>query len=227
MAITFVATSTNFAAPAASLTIGVPAGVVDDDFLIARLAVEGTTTPVDLLAGWTEIHSLGISGNGVVNHRVFYRVASSEPANYTWTLPASNNVAGEISAFRSTTPPISLDQHGIVSYAYNTNPIDAPSLVASGSNEMLVCLFSEGKGDQLFSTPTGMTEIDDFGTGSGGGVSVSSYYESIASSGATGVRTTTMSGSGSKRESIASSILLMDGGGGCRPSLAATGVGCK
>lgn len=74
-----------------AVTVAVPAGTVDGDMLIAVWNGDGTpATP----AGWR----LGymIAGNFVVRTGFFWRVADSEPADYTFTAPGATYAVGAI-----------------------------------------------------------------------------------------------------------------------------------
>lgn len=71
-----------------SVSVSVPAGVVNGDLLMAAISGFGSvgatpsapTTP----SGWTKIGEASTSGsNGNINTGWYYRIASSEPANYT------------------------------------------------------------------------------------------------------------------------------------------------
>jgi hypothetical protein len=64
-----------------SFSINKPAGTVDGDLLFIAIAVQDTTV-VNTLAGWTPSYSGG-GANGSI--QTFYKVASGEPASYTWT----------------------------------------------------------------------------------------------------------------------------------------------
>jgi len=67
-----------------TITINVPSGVQDGDFLLLHVQASGSTA-WGALAGWTVLWQ-GPTG-GFPNRSVWYRVASSEPASYapTWT----------------------------------------------------------------------------------------------------------------------------------------------
>jgi hypothetical protein len=64
-----------------SFSINKPAGTVDGDLLFIAICTEGNVS-FNTLAGWTASHSNSAS-NGVI--QTFYKVASGEPASYTWT----------------------------------------------------------------------------------------------------------------------------------------------
>jgi hypothetical protein len=71
------ATSTTFAC-------NVPAGVLDGDVLIA-FAWQSTTSALSAPAGWTSVAASIQDSTDTHTMEAWYRIASSEPANYTWT----------------------------------------------------------------------------------------------------------------------------------------------
>jgi len=113
-AITFVGGNTdgnNNVNPDTGLTITVPAGTADDDFLIAILVESATSAEdPDLETGFTELFDETYTGGADTRCSVQYRKAASEPANYTftWTGSGSNlNLNATILSFRgvdTTTP---------------------------------------------------------------------------------------------------------------------------
>lgn len=81
---TFVASYSD-GANSSSHVLNVPTGTVDGDIMIAAVgqAVTMTLTPP---GGWTLIQSF----TGGPSLAVYYRIASSEPASYTWTTAANS-----------------------------------------------------------------------------------------------------------------------------------------
>ena len=82
-----------------SLGVSRPTGVADGDVLLAVVAwYDYTLTPP---SGWTQI---GVTrtwsiGSNTAYARVYYKVASSEPASYTWGLSSTNDIACTIVAY--------------------------------------------------------------------------------------------------------------------------------
>lgn len=81
-----------YSALGTTLVINKPAGTVDGDLLFIAIAVQDTTV-VNTLAGWTPSHSGG-GANGSI--QTFYKVASGEPASYTWTSATTRACAAMI-----------------------------------------------------------------------------------------------------------------------------------
>lgn len=87
-----------------SHTINVPAGVANGDLMLVMFNLPVTTT-FNALTGWTELWdattTLSPDGFQVM---VSWRVASSEPASYTWTSTGSGRPAAVLIAYRGCLP---------------------------------------------------------------------------------------------------------------------------
>ena len=75
----------------ASISCSVPSNVLNGDLMIA-FAVGGTTanpSSISIPAGWTSvILETGVNGQYFMPFSLSWRVASSEPSDYSWTLTA-------------------------------------------------------------------------------------------------------------------------------------------
>lgn len=110
MAVAHRSSSSNSAA-SGNVTVALPAGVTDGDFLLAFVYARGPFSAVDAIpsintpTGWSLL--LSVSLNAILNNEpderlnVYTRIASSEPANYTWVVGGSSpsGTVGGISAF--------------------------------------------------------------------------------------------------------------------------------
>lgn len=111
--VTFInAASTGGTAGATSIIVNVPSGVVDGNLLIAVLTSGNGLNAWAPPTGWTPIMlsnawaQAGTSSNvGDCDARLFYRFASSEPANYTFTVTNSSTLAGTILAYSGARNP--------------------------------------------------------------------------------------------------------------------------
>ena len=124
--ITFVASATS-AVLGSSLTVSKPAGVVQNDLLIAFMGADTTGTSYTWTGdtGWTEIADQG-SGGAL---RIAYKVAaSSEPSTYTFTASGGGaTLRGAILAYRgaaydaigSISSTVSQATGPVVSYNYS------------------------------------------------------------------------------------------------------------
>ena len=105
MAISLIASDTVEASGTSAVVNNVPAGTVNDDFLIWQVSNTTTTIPATP-AGWTLTASGGVAADMLV---VWYRKAASEPANYsTGTLGAAGRSVGLMTTWRGvdTTTPL-------------------------------------------------------------------------------------------------------------------------
>lgn len=90
-------------ASGSSLTLPVPTGTLDGDLMFLYFMVDTTSAPATS-AGWTSLATIGLDGGPTRQARVWYRVASSEPADYTITFGAlSSACLGAITTYRGVT----------------------------------------------------------------------------------------------------------------------------
>lgn len=171
---------------AGSVTISVPTGTADGDLMLAFITSSDTGAAPG--TGWTSV--------GTTNPRagedfaVFRRIASSEPASYTWSWGAGGG-EGAILTYRGvdTTTPID------VAFAAGTaetsgSTVTAPTVTTVTNNAMLICSYTN-RANQTFSQPTGMTErLDQYGSP----YALAVDEELRATAGATGTRASTTSG---------------------------------
>lgn len=206
MAITFVnSTETEQDTTGGNLTIAVPGSVVDDDVLIA-IVVHSDDAPATTItppSGWTE--ELGKTGMGTaaVSPPVIYvysRVASSEPANYTWSWDTNGGKVGSILAYRGvdTLDPVPAAPSVNAQTGTGTNPI-APSVTTSEDGEFIICAGWCDDDDLALngsSYPGGMNGRHEAETTTGGnGCGLSVADEEIVTAGSTGTRTFSLAAS--------------------------------
>jgi hypothetical protein len=175
-----------------TLTIAKPAGVVNNDVMIAAIAfIAGTTNTIAAPPGWTLIRRIN---NGTdVGLAVYRKVAASEGANYTWTNGLGQDMSGGIQAYTGvdTTTPIDVE-------AGQPTPQDVvhstPSVTTTGPNEMLVTSFVILQGT-TFTPPAGETQR--YQVQSAGTNTDSEGNDQLqAAAGATGVKTATAANNG-------------------------------
>lgn len=182
-----------------SITVGVPSGTADNDIMFCLIKYPSSET-LTAPGGWTLPANGSYTDSTTSNTimRVYYRVASSEPASYNWTVGAASRMGGSCYTFRgdfNTATPFDVDS----STAYTTNDTtNRASLTSSAANEPLIW-FSMGHSSTSVTvtpptTPTTLTEHADQHDGS------SRYFRAVASvlwsgSGATGNMDGTLSAS--------------------------------
>jgi len=102
-----VQVSNNGAAGAASITMSVPAGVVNNDLLFMHIAARGgSNMTIATPAGWTPLQNT--NATTVTRLATFYRIASSEPASYSVTFGGgtpSQQAVGAITAYYGVNYP--------------------------------------------------------------------------------------------------------------------------
>jgi hypothetical protein len=163
MAVTFVNEAHNIEeAAVTSFVVNVPAGVVDGDLLIGIAVSE--TNPVT----WTppaafadrQVNNVTSGAAGSYTIDVSVRVASSEPASYTWTTAVSDEAVLAILAYRGNklSSYFNTTSH---STSDATTPITFPSVTPTANGCMLIDyvgsdnLGADGAG--TYSTPAGYT----------------------------------------------------------------------
>lgn len=197
---TFVA-STSTTVNAASVNLGQPAGLAQDDVLIAQITVKGAVTiaPPGAVGDWNLIDATSTSGSPMTQ-AVFWRrvgVIGSEPASYTFTFSASGRGAGGVTAYRNVdTLGNPLNASGVTS-ANGAASMTLPTLTTTQPNTMLVALLASSRAANSHGVPTGMTaERYDVNSGAGpNGVDASLDDQVQAVAGSTGAKTATMANS--------------------------------
>ena len=186
MAISLVAVGTTALMAAGSITVPVPAGVANGDLLIAQ--VSSSDTGAAAQAGWnTLIITQARTGE---DWAWYWRLASSEPANYTWSWGAGQG-PGNMVAYRGVDQVTPIDVAAAAGTAATSGTtLTAPTVTTVTPNALLVAAYTM-RTLCTFSQPTGMTERYDI---SGSAIwSTSLNDEVIAAAGATGTRDSTTS----------------------------------
>ncbi|HEX6938314.1 MAG TPA: hypothetical protein VF158_02805, partial [Longimicrobiales bacterium] len=178
----------------ATLTLNVPSGTTDGDYLLAVVSAYSNRV-ITPPSGWTEVEGLA-DASPFVQIRAYARVASSEPASYNWGLDLARPFGGcmlRIDGQHATTPVD--DSASAVDPDTNDTTATMPSVTTTADDTLLVCgyVFTTGTA-RTFSPPSGMTEQADLHpSGSGGFIHLGVFTETLASSGATGARDATAS----------------------------------
>jgi hypothetical protein len=80
-------------AASTAITLTTPTGTADGDLLLTIIFSSGTAAPSSVPSGWTFIRSNDSSGAATqASLHSYYKIASSEPADYSWT--SSGNPSG-------------------------------------------------------------------------------------------------------------------------------------
>jgi hypothetical protein len=174
-----------------TLTINKPAGVVQNDMMIASIAVGPNTATVTPPSGWALVRR---TDNATASNSlaVYTKLAgASEPASYDWTLSSGHTgAAGGIMAFSGADPTIEADS-GVntpAGTASTTNPV-----TTAFSNTMIITSHvgsSAGGGPITWTPPSGMSETVD---AMGGFQALEMNYVLQSGAGASGAKTATAS----------------------------------
>lgn len=164
MAYTFNAATSQGNASGGALTVDAPAGTVNGHLLIAVSYLEtDTNTWASVGSGFVE--AAGQDNTGVTDIRIWWKIANSEPASWTWT-PTTNNwrsvvVAGYAGA--TGTGSTRVDQTN-TAQADAALFFDAPSVTTTAASDLLVAFCGDFAG-VVFSYTSGPASAErvDFG----------------------------------------------------------------
>jgi hypothetical protein len=137
-----------------TLTVTAPASIANGDLLLALIYV-GTGT-VTGPSGWTRLRS---DAGGGLQLDVWWKIASSESGNYSWTVPTggSGGIIVRYTGVDNTnpfeSPSVSAGQHS----ASGTGP-KAPDITTTVANDWVVHMFGAFNGS-LTMTPGTDTEV--------------------------------------------------------------------
>jgi hypothetical protein len=138
--IAFRAATTGRTNITSSLTLAKPAGVVQNDVMIAVINSIGWPYPVQSVpAGWTLVDGV-VTNSSSWRGVVYYKVAgASEPTSYVWTIgPNAYFGAGSLVAYSGADPTNPIAQHAVVARASGVTSSATPSITTSVDGAMLV-----------------------------------------------------------------------------------------
>lgn len=151
----------------ANFTVSVPTGTANGDLLIAVNASDWSTLALeDVPAGFTALTTSRYDGgSNKVHIALGYRIASSEPASYTFAGGGGADSAGAILRItgHETTPTIA--QVAPVALVAGSGAVSAPSINPNGTDDLLLCMActdgASGGGAITWTAPSGMTKQID------------------------------------------------------------------
>lgn len=164
MAVAFrsFATGTKTGGTGLNLTINVPAGTTDGDCMLA-FVLTGTATTAATQASWTTLDSQ--TGGPTV--KSFSRIASSEPASYTFTVVDAQASIGGIVTYSGSHATTPVNQHAAFNRLTSTTNVSATTVTPSVDACMIVFIGGSGAGASM-TPPSGYTERVDVDNGGGG-----------------------------------------------------------
>jgi hypothetical protein len=152
-----------------NISLDRPAGVANGDLLIASMAIHMNSNTVDISTvptGWTLLRTVNNFANANQRLSVYWKIAASEPASWTWVTSISTGFSC-VGSVIAISDPVDLgagvyiaDHSGAgESAASNSHP--ASSVTAVSADDMLVYFGScrqSGLGTTSWTPPTGFTE---------------------------------------------------------------------
>ncbi|MFI1535564.1 hypothetical protein [Streptomyces anandii] len=160
MSISYVATATAVTSTItdASLACNVPTGTTDGDVMVAIVSRPSGTATVSTPSGWDVLSGFPVQNSGGITLAGFYRVASSEPASYTFSFSTGKCLIA-ISSYRGVDNTTPVHQSAAATDTTNRTTHTSPSITTTVAN----CWTIAGYADRGFtsastwSTPTGLT----------------------------------------------------------------------
>jgi MSHA biogenesis protein MshQ len=172
-----------------TLTINKPAGLSENDVMIASIGVGPSTVTISPPAGWALVRRMN-NTNGTSNSLAVYSklAGASEPASYDWTFSAHAGAAGGIQAFSGADPSIEAEngQNTASGTSHAT-----PSVTTGTANTMLVTSHGVGAAS-TWTPPAGMNEAIE---GQAGTQAVEANYVLQSGAGASGAKSAASSAS--------------------------------
>lgn len=141
-----------------SLTLSRPSGIADGDLMVAIVERDDGAVNVILSppSGWTVADTFD-SGNGTVGSNLVYKIASSEPTSWTFSVNNGSIYGVALMSYRnvaSSQPDVTL-QRG----SGTANTEEAPATASTPSSGCYeVVLYTDWSSNPSFTTPTGFTQ---------------------------------------------------------------------
>jgi hypothetical protein len=174
------------AANSSTVTLNKPTGTADGDLLIVFISSLSNTDLVtaEPSSGWVGDNYIG-TGQTHVNY-VSYKVASSEPSNWSWTMTSALIHPAVCILLKKSGGTWDPDQDYDEAAAANTETgITCPDMTATDNSIVVMNFVNDLYSRTVSSAPSGMTEIANFG-GSGGGTHIATYYQAYNAGTVTG-----------------------------------------
>jgi len=156
-----VRSSTSGSASTGGLTLTKPTGTVNGDLLIITASADlsaSENVTYTIPAGWTQLLPLTRSdatsaGN---NLQVWYKIANSEPANYTITPDHSNLIGGSVVRIDGQDPNSPISVNGFT--ASTTGEASAPAVTTDAANSLIFRIATWDQSKTLNAIPSGHTQ---------------------------------------------------------------------
>ena len=180
-----------------TISLSVPSGVQNGDLLIAIVSAGGGA-----VSSWTQASfTFALSETSRnPNLAVAYRIASSEPASYTFTAGASALLGAQMIAFRGA----AWDTIGTIATTNNTNTLAANGITVAQNNAILLGAWAINNPSSTFTTPTGMSLVASSLTANNPNWAV---FSQNVSAGATSTRSSTFNTSTANASAVLFSLI--------------------
>ena len=189
------------------VTIVKPAGLSENDVMIAAIGFRPESATLTAPSGWTLVRRTNNTGtNGGKNGLAVYRklAGTSEPASYAWQVDGAFGAAGGIQAFFNVdmATPVNVENGQATA---NSLSHATPSVTTTVGNTMLVTAHTYASATP-WTPPSGMTEAVDAMAG-GQSLTTSHVLQPAATS--TGSKTATANGSAGDADQGVTHILAL------------------
>ena len=177
--------------PQVKVTVPVPPGTKQGDFMIALLQADYGNVGGTLPSGWTLLNE-HLEGRDLSLHAYYKIAAATEPPSYTWNVVNAGLhplAGGTILTFRGVDQASPVFANAVNPETADPAKIDCPSVNAPNGG-ILVCGFTHDDPQPDIKAPAGMTRVSNFIIRNDDAHAVA--YEPIAKAGATGLRSATI-----------------------------------
>ncbi len=166
MVYAFRTASTAGNASGSGLTVTKPSGTADGDLLVALAYLESdTNTWSSVGAGFTALTAF--TNTGTFKMQMWWKIAASEPASWTWTPNTSGWRTVCVAAYTGATGSGAgrVDVQGTAAQADGTNVnLNAPGVTTTVNHDLLVAAFGNFQGNAwAFTSGPASAERADFG----------------------------------------------------------------
>ncbi len=177
--------------PQVKVTVPVPPGTKQGDFMLALLQADYGNVGGTLPSGWTLLNE-HLEGRDLSLHAYYKIAAATEPPSYTWNVVNAGLhplAGGTILTFRGVDQASPVFANAVNPETADPAKIDCPSVNAPNGG-ILVCGFTHDDPQPDIKAPAGMTRVSNFIIRNDDAHAVA--YEPIAKAGATGLRSATI-----------------------------------
>lgn len=187
-------------AAASAVTVTAPAGIVNNDLLLAVMGVANGGTSWAQPAGFTELFDTGLGGGGIpLTYAAAWKLASGESGDYTFTAAAGNPAVAAILVFSGVALTGAVDDNDAATITIAASPrtYTCPASTTTVA-DCLIVRVAFGANSYTSSTgPAAYTERADQASGDGQiGVAAYTIDTNQASIGTTGTADITVTAGG-------------------------------